>query len=416
MTSPLRHLPVIQHWDCHGCTHCCQEYQINVTDEERSRIEAQGWDQDAALAGTPLFVRVGAWWSRRFALNQRPSGACVFLNEQGRCRIHERFGAEAKPLACRLYPFMLIPAGKEWRVGLRFSCPSAAANRGQPAAEHRLDFQAREFAQQTGVRPDAVAPPPLRPGQQVDWSDLVRFTETLLGLLEDRRLPFERRLRQGLALARICRQAHFEKVSGPRLAELLDLLARSVDGEVPDASALQPPSWIGRVLFRQTVAFYTRRDHGPQRGLHRSQRTLLPTAAWRFVRGRGPVPRVHAALPDITFEQIEQTPSAMTPAVDQTLERYYRVKVASMQFCGATHFGLPFWDGFEGLALTLPVILWLMRALPEPSREQAAARAIEIVDHNFGFFSALGGVRQRLAQKILVQRGELERLMGWYSR
>src|SRR5436305_246132 len=131
---------------------------------------------------------------------------------------------------------------------------------------------------------------------------------------------------------------------------------------------------------------------------------------------RGTVPRIHAWLPEITFEEIEASASALSPAVEQTLERYYRVKIESMQFCGVAHFGMSFWDGFEALALTLPAILWLMRALAPLSREEAAVRALGMVDHNFGFFGALGGVRQRVAQCVLVQRGELDRLIGWYSR
>ncbi len=416
MALPVRHLPVVQNWDCHGCTNCCQEYQISVTDAERERIQAQGWDQEPALGGTPLFVRAGSWWSRRFRLNQRGDGACIFLSDQGRCRIHERFGAEAKPLSCRIYPFMLIPTGKEWRVGLRYSCPSAAANRGRPAAEHRLDHLVREFEQQTGVQAEAVPSPALRSGQRVEWPDLLRFTQALLAILENRRIPIERRLRKCLALSRICRDARFEKVSGERLSEFLEVLSSTLDQEVPQATTLGPPSWIGRVLFRQTLAFYTRQDYGPQRGVQASSRARLTAAAWQFVRGRGSVPRVHAWLGELTFEQIEQTASALMPADEQTLERYYRVKVESMQFCGATHFGMSFWDGFEALALTLPVIFWLMRAMPQHAREEAAGRAVGMVDHNFGFFRTLGGFRQRVAQNILVQRGELDRLIAWYSR
>ena len=50
--------------------------------------------------------------------------ACVFLNEQGKCRIHAKFGGPAKPLACQVYPFTLNPAGDHWQVGIRFACPS----------------------------------------------------------------------------------------------------------------------------------------------------------------------------------------------------------------------------------------------------------------------------------------------------
>src|SRR5438067_2086294 len=123
MSMPLRHLPVVQNWDCHVCGNCCKEYPVTVTDEERRRIEGQGWEKEEDFAYLPLFTRHGLWWSRRYQLNRRADGSCIFLSEQGRCRIHERFGAEAKPLPCRLFPFVLIPTADHWRVGMRFACP-----------------------------------------------------------------------------------------------------------------------------------------------------------------------------------------------------------------------------------------------------------------------------------------------------
>src|SRR5205823_6530613 len=151
MSLPIRSLPVWQNWNCHGCGNCCRDYQVAVTEDERRRLEEQGWKDDPALEGRPLFVRQGRWWKRRHRLSHGKDGTCIFLNEQGRCRIHEKFGGDAKPLACRLYPFILIPAGDQWRVGLRFACPSAAANRGQPLREQRLEAYAAELEQQTGV-------------------------------------------------------------------------------------------------------------------------------------------------------------------------------------------------------------------------------------------------------------------------
>ena len=51
MPLPIRHLPVLQNWDCHVCGTCCQEYVVTVTDEEKKRIDAQGWDRDKDLGG-----------------------------------------------------------------------------------------------------------------------------------------------------------------------------------------------------------------------------------------------------------------------------------------------------------------------------------------------------------------------------
>src|SRR5207253_791771 len=92
MSFPIRHLPVLQNWDCHVCGTCCKEYLVSVTDEEKARIDAQGWDRDRDLGGIEPFWQKGPPWNRQNILNHRPDGSCVFLNDQGRCRIHERFG------------------------------------------------------------------------------------------------------------------------------------------------------------------------------------------------------------------------------------------------------------------------------------------------------------------------------------
>jgi lysine-N-methylase len=427
MSWPVRHLPVLQNWDCHACTNCCREYNIRLTEEDYQRIASQGWERDAAFQDRPVFVRTsGALWGpKRYRLNHHEDGRCVFLSDEGRCRIHERFGAAAKPLACRVFPFVLVPAGDHWRVGLRFACPSVAANKGRPLASHEAELagyaaEPQRLHLQGGGRPaeeTVVPPPPLQAGQRLEWPDLLRFAQALLTLIRDRRDPLDRRIRKWLALARLCRQAKFDKVRGGRLSEFLNLLTSGLDSEVPaDPGTLPPPSWVGRVLFRQVLAIYSRVDHGPNRGS--APRSLLARAggAWRFARGSGPVPRLNARLPETTFEQIEESTGRPPEAAEQLLERYYAIKAESLQFCGPSQFGLSFWDGVEALALTLPVVLWLARAFRDLPRDEAVRQAVSIVDNHFGFNPLLGSARQRLGLRILARNGELERLIGWYSR
>jgi lysine-N-methylase len=417
MPLPVRHLPVVQNWDCQGCSNCCREYQIPVTEEERTRILALDWGNETVPADP--FTTEGSRGAGQHVLRHQ-NGGCVFLSPEGRCRIHARFGAEAKPFACRLYPFVLVPTNDHWRVSLRFNCPSAAASAGRPLAEHEGDVEhfARLLEKQEGIEPGRTPPPPpLQAGQRVDWRDLLRFGQTLLTLVRHRADRVHVRLRKGLALARLCRQARFDKISGKRLGEFLNLVSDTLGTEVPaDPASVPPPGWIGRILFRPILAIYLRQDHGPGQGT--AQRTPVGRlqAGWRFARGRGSVPRVHAFLPETTFECLEEPAGPLPEAAEQVLERYYTVKVGSFQFCGATNFGLPFWDGFESLVLTYPAILWLSRAFTDLPRHEAVARAVGIVDNHFGHNRLLGTQRHRVMLRILARRGELDKLVAWYSR
>lgn len=424
MALPIHHLPVLQNWDCHVCGTCCKEYQVTVTDEERRRILAQGWDKDADLGGREPFVRTGPLWARRYVLNHREDGSCVFLSDQGRCRVHERFGYETKPLPCRIFPFVLVPAGDRWRVGMRYACPSAAANKGRALPAHTAALQefADRLAEREGLKPQpdgALVPPPrLDGGRRLAWPDLLRVADALLALLRNRRDPVERRLRKCLTLGAEVRKAKLDQIQGARLGELLGVLRGVADAETPEAQALPPPRWVGRILFRQAVALYTRKDHGPNRGLpQRHGRIALFGSALRFARGTGPVPRLHKALPEATFDRIEEARGPLSPEAQEILERYYLMKVGSLQFCGGgTNVRLSFWEGFDSLALTYPVLAWVSRMYTDRPREDALLQALSVVDDSFGFNRVLTTLRQRLSFQILARTGELARLIAWYGR
>jgi len=410
MSWPVRQLPVLQNWDCQGCTNCCRSFQVDLSPAEVQRLQAQDWPD---LPLPPVVTEGG-----RARLNQQADGACVFLSSAGRCRIHERFGSAAKPLACRLYPFILIPADREWRVGLRLACPAAARNEGQPLAAHEADLrQLAAEVQQREVPAEHVTAAPRLDAQQVPWPDVQQFVAALLTLLTNRADRVERRWRKCLALAALCRQARFDAVQGERLTEFLQLLGATLDAEVPtDPATVPPPTWVGRVLFRLTLAALIRQDAGLQRGADTHGRLALLRSAWRFARGRGQVPQLLQAMPAQTFAALEAPSGPLPPAAELALERYYCIKVASLQFCGPANGGRSFWQGLETLALTLPAILWLRRAFADLPGAVAITQTIASVDSNFTYTPHLNGFFPRLAQRLLGSRGELERLIGWYSR
>jgi lysine-N-methylase len=421
MPLPIRHLPVLQNWDCHVCGNCCKEYPVTITEEEKKRIEGQGWEKDPSFQHLSLFKKIGPFFRSRYQLNRRPDGSCVFLGDDSRCRIHERFGAEAKPFPCRLYPFILIPAGDHWRVGMRFACPSAAANKGQRITGH--DGMLKEFAALLESRENIadriklknLPLPRLQSGQTIDWPDAYRFVNAIADILKNSQDRLERRMRKCLYLAKLCRQAKFDKVTGPRLEEFLKVVCSGLELEVPAEPKPDPPSWVGRVLFRQAVALYARKDSGPNRGLASQGRVALLLAAARFAGGQGAVPRLHDHIGHTTFADVEANRQPATAEEESLLERYYLTKVGSLQFFGPGYFDVPLWEGLEGLAVTFPAISWLARTMPGVPRLEATTRALSMVDDHYGFNLVLGSVRQRLSFRILARSGQLEKLICWYG-
>jgi lysine-N-methylase len=429
MPLPVRSLPVLQNWDCQGCSTCCRQYHVSVSPEEKKSIEEQRWDREPDLQGVPLFVRMGGRFSKSsYRLNHQADGACVFLGPDRRCRIHVRHGSAAKPLACRIYPYTLVPAGDHWKLGLRFACPSVAENLGRPLADHLSE--AREYAAlleaQFGTAAVSGSPPPLQGTQAISWNDLFRIIAAISKILTNSDDAIERRWRKVLFLVATLRQAKFDgggdrekAVTGPRLSELLQILSEASEDEVPRrADELPPPGWVGRMVFRPIVALYARKDTGPERGSAQVGLRGRLLAGLQFARGKGVVPRVHAAIPEATFAATDKPLGSFSAQTVSLLTRWARVKVESMQFCGPTNFGLGVWDGLESLAMTFPAAMWLARVLTANGRGSADAitLAVRIVDDNFGFNKLLGSTRQKFALRLLAARGELPKLVAWYGR
>jgi lysine-N-methylase len=239
----------------------------------------------------------------------------------------------------------------------------------------------------------------------------------MVEIVQDRSDRLERRLRKCLAVARVGGQTQFDSLQGNRLTKYLQAVRNAVETEVPrEAVDLPPPDrLLGRVLFRVLLAIFARRDRDVYRAKGIWNRLGRVYAGWRFVRGRGSVPRVNEFLPETSFEAIERS-SGMLPEMDETLERYYLVKLNSLQFCGPPNFNLPLWAGLDSLVLTLPLILWLRRAFTHLPPVEAVQQAIQLVDDHFGGNPMLGFPHIRYLQRTLAQRGELEKLVAWYSR
>ncbi len=429
MPLPVRSLPVLQNWDCQGCSACCRHYHVSVSTEERKLIESQGWEKEPEFQGVPMFVSSGGWLSKSSnRLNHRPDGACVFLGPDNRCRIHNKFGSAAKPLACRVYPYSLVPVGDHWRLGLRFACPSAAEDLGRPLSEHLQD--ANEFAAlleaEWGTAAVTRSPPALQGSQTVTWSDLFRIVAAISKVLADEEDDIERRWRRVLFLLTLLRKSRFDgngepekAVTGGRLSELVHILASAADDEVPqEAEEVPPPGWVGRMVFRPLVALYARKDTGPDKGSAQATLAGRLFSAIQFTRGKGNIPRVHGAIKSATFADTNKPFGKLSDKSSSLLTRWARVKVESLQFCGPTNFGMGVWDGLESLAVTFPAAMWLARVLVASghSVDDAITLAVRIVDDNFGFNKLLGSGRQKFALRLLAARGELPKLIAWYGR
>lgn len=433
--APLQ-LPVLQNWSCQSCAGCCRQHLILITDEERQRIEGQQWnagdDQQLPDGAAPLANLGGQW-----RLNHQADGACVFLNDDGLCRIHAKFGEHAKPLACRVYPYALHPAGKEVTVSLRFSCPTVVANAGKPVSEQRSDIRSIAKA----VVPDGYTqtpPPEIRPGQMLDWPDTLRFVKTLDAVMADDSVPVSVRLRRNLAWLELIKSMKFDQIRGDRLQELLEILAGDAslsvptdaahdstpDVAVPPASGTESssrrtpaqlsPTWpvglrrTARMVFRVHLAVYARRDTALDLEGGMRNRLRLLKAIVRFARGTGEVPPLQDGFRPVPFTELARSFGPLPAESEELFARYFRVKLQGLHFCGAAFYNIPVVEGFNSLALMYPITLWFARWLAASDGRQRithadVSRALSVADHNHGYSPELGKRSARGRVKTLMR-------------
>ncbi|SFI59734.1 YkgJ family cysteine cluster protein [Planctomicrobium piriforme] len=415
-------LPLLQNWSCHNCGGCCRQHAISITEEERDRILAQNWTPESGIpAGQELIREERSWLGKpHLQLAHQPDGACVFLNEQGLCRIHAKYGEPAKPLACRIYPYAFHPSGKELTVSLRFSCPSVADNLGRPVAQQKKDL--KELAAQVlPANYRGAEPPKLTNRIRLNWPDTQRVTAALDESFCDSTTPVALQLLRILFWLDLVGQAKFDIITGERLDELLGLLREASVAEVPEIPAERlPPSSISLSQFRLLAGQYARKDTEGTIDLSWRGRWRQMRYAMQLASGKETLPPLQPGLKPLPFTALDADFGPLPPESTEMLRRYYRVKIQGLHFCGAGYYHIPVIEGFQSLALVFPVVLWLARWLAASDSRTTwthadLREALTLVDHQHGYSPILGmwGARRRV--KNLVATGDLQKLIGRFA-
>lgn len=415
-------LPVIrtageEHWDCQSCGVCCRGSIILLSDADRQKIREQRWEDDSDYRERKLFVRDGRAGSGE-RLAQRADGSCVFLTTAGRCRIHEKFGSEAKPLVCRVFPLQLVPREKNAVLTLRRACPSAALDEGRALEEHLPEVKRLVAADEL-----KIALPEQEIVDQSAWKQANRVMAAAARIFNDERFPPVRRVVHALLFAKLLERARTAKLDETKYGELIALLEPSVIAEAsPYFAERKPPSSLGGLLFRLTVAEYVRLhpDYHPPQGYF--PRLKLFGALSKMLRGRGSLPALHPTFPPTTFTAFNEplataNPALLRPDLQKPLERYLATSAASYQYALANRSSWSIVQSIRALAMTFPIALYLLRwaaAGREPTKDDVA-RIIATLDRGQGFAS-LAGPRYRTVLGLLEFQGDLERLAVWYAR
>ncbi|MBC24385.1 MAG: hypothetical protein CMJ32_10785 [Phycisphaerae bacterium] len=419
MSDSSASLPVIslplkqQHYSCHACGNCCRDFTVQLNKDDLEKISGQDWVSRIGQEVTTVFRGV-------HYLRQKEDGACIFWMDDGRCRIHAEHGYEAKPIACQLFPFALVPEDGRIQSGISFACQSVLENKGDTMSSHLS-----ELRRMVRSVPDCQGGAPL-PYIENRTRAQPRELKSLRGQL-DRWMaqsahPLHTRL-DGLAwFASSLGRAKIHRVRDNRFDELLELLFGVLPGElellpIDDASARQAS------MMRQ-AAFARIEDPKFNTAIARGRlRTTFDQLmrSRRFAKGSGAIPIQAVDWPTVHFDQVDKVrslgDSSDAESIDELMTRYIRATVLGNRAWGAGYYGWPVDRGLQALVLNVAVTGWLARVhAAAHGREEVlledARAALGRVDRTSGRARWLGSSAERLRAQYLQEDDGFRRIVS----
>ncbi len=415
-------LPIItlalreQRYSCHGCGNCCRDFTVQLRDDDLRKLREQDWESKLGVPVTVKFRGVEF-------LRQREDGACVFLMENGLCRIHAEFGFEHKPIACQLFPFHLAPGSSATggiRTGINFACQSVLENKGAELATHQ-----RELARMASALAELSrhAPPPMLNDDiravDAEANALARHVDHWLA---QRMIDLPTRL-DGLAwVALSLSQAKLGNVRGARFEELLSVLFSALPGEL-EFHPVPPATPKQKSMLRQAV--FTRTEDPRMQDIERLGRWRI---IWRQLRGsrrfrtgRGAAPVIGTGWPaDVAFDRVDVVRGASSfaeiEAIDDLMTRYLRASVLGGRCWGAGYYGWPMVRGLQAMLINAAAVGWLARLhAAGAGRDELAIEdvraAVGRVDRTSGRAKWLGGASEKLRLRYLEMNDGLRALL-----
>lgn len=258
MVIPLR-LDPEQRFTCASCARCCRRWEILVSPAELESLrqrDAGRWFREAAGSpeGTaPDPYEPIAGWRGYHRIRKREDGACGFLSDANRCRLHEELGSGGKPLTCRMFPYRFHPAPGAVIVTTSFGCPTVLANQGEPIATGAPLDQIKALRTEwfAGHR-HASSPRMFVAGRRIEPASLSVLRDGLLKMLnrpDEGARDLRRNVRRMAVMLDDLTRTRVTSLSDADFAEYVRLtvpFAASADTEV----AARRPSRMGRLLQR----------------------------------------------------------------------------------------------------------------------------------------------------------------------
>ena len=190
-------------------------------------------------------------------IRKRADGACGFLSEDNRCRIHQELGAGRKPLTCRLFPYAFHPSADGVIVTASFGCPTIVANEGTliAAGASRLAIESLR-TEWFAVDRSKAPPQELVQGRAMTTRSALQLREGLLAMLKRESADLRDNIRRIAATLDDLTRSRVLALDDAGFAEYVALTVPHAAAK-PDAPPARNPGSIPRLLqygFLYTVS------------------------------------------------------------------------------------------------------------------------------------------------------------------
>jgi lysine-N-methylase len=413
MSFPIVTLPMAEKWDCHQCGVCCRGSIVPLKPNDLERLEKQKWNEKPEYANVAITAPFEGGLRQ---LAKRSDGSCVFLQDNGLCRIHAEYGFDEKPLICRVFPMQLIQREKDAVLTVRRACPSAAADRGREVKEQLPAV--RGWDAEGGLTETPHGTPRLKQDEAPSWKRANVALQALARIAGDERYPPIRRLAHGIEYCRLMEEAKTKGLGDGELGNLSRVIEENICEEAaPFFAERIAPSGGAGMLFRLTLLELARLH--PRNYIQPTWLTRFHLAWWAMKMnfGRGQLPKVHPKFPVATFAGMEQPLGRIDPAIVAPLGRFFEASARSHTFALANRSGWSVLESWLELALMYPAALYLLRwatagRSPEPGDIHEIITALDRAQG----YAPLSGLQQRTRLRAMMVDNQLIRLLAWYGR
>lgn len=416
------HAPPFVNYTCQTCGWCCRQYDITFSEADYERLSKHDW-------GKLIPELAGREWSAplnerrnpdKHRLRYTPEGACVFLSRENLCLMHSRMGELGKSLGCCVYPFTFAATPSGVYVGLRFSCRSVAYGQGEPVVRQRETLQKKlalcESAGHLPVYPDVVN---FDAHTMLAWSDYLALEEALIRITLRDDLPLPRRLLAIHKLLEVLQQAKLDSVRGEKFRQLLSILEAGMVGEAETDPLPAAPGMLWRMMYRQFLFVFQRRQGGAYRELSFlgqmkvRLRNFITGVQFAFNTGAPKLPGMPGRASLRRVARMARMP--LDEAEEMAISRFLAAKLFGKQHFGRLFYGYTLLQGMGFWMLAAGAVMWYARARAvargaERPEQEDVAEAIRYVDYCYGYSKAPSLPMERARIAILVRDDKAARL------